>query len=373
MTKAESIAEKYTEAFILPSDPLRPMWNMESIICGKTPRWNYVDNCMITAVLMMYDINENSRLLDYAIKFTDAYVEDDGSIPTMNYADYNLDNINGGKNLFRLWSITGEEKYRLGFEKLWNEQIIRQPRLPSGNFWHKAIYPNQVWPDGAYMALPFMAEYAKLHDLRGVIEDVQRQLTDIRKIMRDPVTGLYYHGYDDTNTMFWADRITGLSKEIWLRSNGWLCAALADVCEILTEKIPIRNQLNELLTALSGYCTDEGMLMQLPAYPSLKGNYPETSGTLLFAYSALKAYRLGICGENIRQSGLKAFEAVTNGYIDNSGDVPVMQNICLVGGLGGESGRDGSAEYYLSEKVIENDGKGVAPYLMTYTELMKKV
>jgi unsaturated rhamnogalacturonyl hydrolase len=122
---------------------------------------------------------------------------------------------------------------------------------------------------------------------------------------------------------------------------------------------------------MCSFCTDDGMLLQLPARAELEGNYPETSGTLLFAYSALKAARLGICGDDIRTAGKKAFNTVTEKYIDNSGDIPLLKNICLMGGLGGDACRDGSAEYYLSEKVVENDGKGIAPYIMAYTELKR--
>ena len=373
MNKSDSIINKYIDNLILTSEPLSPKWNIENIVYGKAPKWNYIDNCMITALLMLYDLESDQRLLDYSVRFMDSYVKKDGSIPTMNYADYNLDNINGAKNLMKLWKLTEEERYRFAFEKLWKEQLIRQPRLSCGSFWHKAIYPEQLWIDGLYMVLPFMAEYGKLHSIRGVVDDVKRQFSDARKITRDPRSGLYYHGYDDTNTTCWADKITGLSHEFWLRSNGWVCAALADTCEIVNRSDECRMILSELLHTLTGYCDDEGMLLQLPARKELEGNYPETSGSLLYAYSALKAARLGICGDDIRQAGLRTFNTVTEKFIDNTSDIPVLGNICLVGGLGGENGRNGSAEYYLSEKVVENDAKGIAPYIMTYTETKKMI
>ena len=373
MNKSDSIINKYIDNLILTSDPLSPKWNIETILCNKPPKWNYIDNCMITALLMLYDLDGDPRLLDYSIKFVNTYVRKDGSIPTMNYADYNIDNINGAKNLMKLWKLTSEERYRFGFEKIWNEQLIRHPRLSCGSFWHKAIYPEQLWIDGVYMVLPFIAEYGKLYNTRGVIDDVKRQFFNVRKITRDPKTGLYYHGYDDTNTMCWADDITGLSREFWLRSNSWVCAALADTCEILPGDDVCTKMLNELLCALAQYCMDDGMLLQLPIHKELENNYPETSGSLLFAYSAMKASRLGICGEDIRKAGLRTFNTVTEKFIDNSGDVPVLSNICLVGGLGGEKKRDGSSEYYLSEKIVSNDAKGIAPYFMAYTETKRIV
>lgn len=371
MTKAENIVSKYTDNLILPSEPLSPMWNKENEIFEKTPKWNYIDNCMITAVLMLYDLTGDKRLLDYSKHFINAYVTEDGNIPTMNYADYNLDNINGAKNLFKLWRIIGEERYRLGFERFWTEQLVRHPRLDCGSFWHKSIYPDQIWLDGSYMALPFLVEYGLLHKSRGIVDDAIRQLWDIRRILRDPDTGLFFHGYDDTNTMCWADKITGLSSEFWLRSNGWMCAALTDCYELLPESDLIRKELSDFLADMSKFCMKDGMLLQLPHRPKLKNNYPETSGSLLFAYSALKSARLGVCGDDIRMIGQRIFDTVTEKYIDNSGDIPILKNICLMGGLGGENNRDGSAEYYLSEKVVENDAKGIAPYIMAYTELKR--
>lgn len=371
MNKPDLIISKYIDNMILPSEPLSPKWNKENMIFEKAPKWNYVDNCMITALLMLYDLTKDDRLLEYSINFINAYVNKDGTIPTLNFADYNLDNVNGAKNLFRLWRITGEERYRLAFERFWTEQLVRQPRLDCGSFWHKSIYPDQIWLDGSYMAMPFLAEYGLLHRSRGIVDDVQRQLWDMRRILRDPYTKLYCHGYDDTNTMRWADRITGLSHECWLRSNGWICAALADCCEIMTECEINRKQLSEAVSALAEYCQEDGMLLQLPARPELKNNYPETSGTLLFAYAALKSARLGICGEDIREAGLRSFNAVTEKFIDNSDNIPVLKNICLMCGLGGENDRDGSAEYYLNEKIVENDAKGIAPYIMAYTEIKK--
>lgn len=370
--KQEQIINGYIDKLILPSDPLCPKWNCESRIFNKPAKWNYIDNCMIRAVLMLYEQTGDSRLAGYAERFMEAYVNEAGEIPAMSFADYNLDNICGGRCLLHMWKKTGDERYYLAAEKLWTVQLREQPRLKCGNFWHKGIYPFQIWLDGAYMALPFMADYGILTDNRSIIDDVAAQLGNIRRLMRDSVTGLYYHGYDETRSMAWSDSSTGLSPEFWLRAMGWLCAALADICEILPEKKELRGMLAELLDALAGY-SDNGMLYQLPARMDYPGNYPETSGTLLFAYSALKAARIGAAGENLASAGEKSFNAVTENYVDISDSgLPVLRNICLMGGLGGERSRDGSAEYYIGERVVENDAKGIAPYIMAYTEIRKR-
>ncbi len=359
------IAEQYTEKLILCSDPLRPLWNRESVLFRKPPRWNYIDSCMISAVLKLYDLTGDKELADYALRFTDAYLLPDGTIPTMSLEDFNLDNLCGGRNLIRLWKMTGDERFRLGYERLYTGQVLRQPRLTCGSFWHKAIYPHQIWLDGAYMALPFVAEYGLITGDRTVINDALRQFDNIRRLMRDPDTGLYRHGYDETRTQLWADRSTGLSPEFWLRSMGWLCAGLADTAELLPDSQLCRSMLCGLLDSAGKYVRD-GMLYQLPVRPELEGNYPETSGTLLFAYAALKASRLGIADKVALGSELLSNTAER--YIRTDGEVPVLENICLMGGLGGENSRDGSAGYYLREPVVENDAKGIAPFLMAYTE-----
>ncbi len=365
-TLIEQTAREYIEKLVLTSAPMRPKWNRENYIFRKQSKWNYMDSCIIRSLLMF----GKDEYIDYAVKFTDSYVDEYGKIPTMNITDYNLDNICGGVNLIKLHRITGDERYRLAYEWLYNEQLKNHPRLKCGSFWHKAIYPNQMWLDGAFMVLPFMAMYGRIKDDRSIIIDAILQMMNIRDVMLDKETGLYYHGYDETKSMLWADEKTGLSSQFWLRSNGWLCAGLAELYEI-TENKEIGEMLKEHLTALSRYVTDEGMLLQLPTRTDLAGNYPETSGTLLFAYGALKGYNLGIVDKAAADIGEKALLTVTEKYTDRSGDIPVLKYICLMGGLGGANNRDGSAEYYLSERIVENEAKGIAPYLMAAAELIK--
>ncbi len=366
----EYTALKYIEKLILPSDTLCPMWNRENFIFRKKAKWNYIDSCMIRSLILLYENTNDSRLIDYVIKFTDTYVNENGSIPTMKSEDFNLDNINGGRNLIYLHRKTGIEKYRLAYEKIYSSQLEVQPRLYCGNYWHKDIYPYQLWLDGVYMALPFLAEYSSINSISDAHEDIINQLSNIQNIMKDEKTGLYYHGYDETRLMNWSDNETGLSSQFWLRSIGWLCAGLADLCELMPENRLCRTMLHDLVLSLEKHLLPDGMLMQLPARHDLEGNYPETSGTLLYAYSAMKSARLGINSLDSAKSGLRSLITITEKYIEFDNDMPILKNICLMGGLGGKQNRDGSAEYYLSERIVENDAKGIAPFLMAYNEFL---
>ena len=366
ISRIRQIAFDYIDRLILTSDPLRPRWNTENFIFRKEPRWNYMDSCIIRALLMFSD--DHSEYTDYALRFVNSYVSPDGTIPTVERSDYNLDSICGGRNLLYLYEKTNDERYLIAAKQLY-EQLVHQPRLSCGSFWHKAIYPNQIWLDGAYMALPFLVAYGKKTGEKSSIDDALNQLKNIRTLMRDDKTGLYYHGYCEPRNMCWSDSKTGLSPNIWLRSNGWLCVGLVDIFE-MTGNIECADMLSDLLEAMCSFLTSDNMLMQLPVLKELGGNYPETSGTLLFSYSAMKAYRLGAVSDEIADAGRRALNTVSERYIVYDGDIPVLRNICLMGGLGGSEGRDGSVEYYLSERVVENDAKGIAPFLMAVSELI---
>ena len=223
--------DRYVFSLIEQSTPERTVWNIERVREGVPTNWNYIDGCMLTALLEMAEICGDDRYFDFVKGFVDAFVGEDGAIRTFRPERRTLDDINEGRVLFPLYKRTGLERYRLGADTL-IKALDGQPRTPEGNFWHKQIYPNQVWLDGIYMAMPFLTLYEKHFGL-GDYSDVLRQVETVRARMRDDATGLYYHGYDASRSAFWADPVTGLSRSFWLRSIGWFAVALA-----LREGIP---------------------------------------------------------------------------------------------------------------------------------------
>ena len=373
----EQLLDEYIDYLMDHSDSEHPAWNLEMIRSGKCNKWNYIDGCMITGILERYEITGEARFLDFADRFLSGFVEEDGRIRTYDPAEYSLDNVNPAKNLFTLYDLTGKEKYRKALE-LVRSQLSTMPRTPEGNFWHKLIYPNQVWLDGIYMALPFYMEYEKRFDAQKDCEDICRQIANVEIRMRDSKTGLYYHGYDASRKMYWADPDTGCSPNFWLRAEGWFILGLVDVLEIMkdlpmgAESVHLQHMLLDLAKALSKYQDPSGLWYQLIALPELAGNYLETSGTALISAALLKAVRLGFLPESFRAVGEKAFYGIVDHRLTKNADgTPCVTGICLVGGLGGEQHRDGSAAYYLSEPVVQNDAKGVGPLLLAYTEMLR--
>lgn len=367
--------DAYVRGLIEKSSPSHTAWNIESVREGRPASWNYIDGCMITALLAMSDITGDARYFDFAEGFIDWFVLDDGTIRTYDRKKYNLDDINEGRVLFPLYAKTGKEKYKKAAENLYR-QIQEQPRTFEGNFWHKAIYPNQVWLDGLYMAQPFYALYETTFG-SGDVSDTLSQIANVRLRMFDEARKLYYHGYDATRTIFWADPVTGCSKNFWLRSVGWFAVALVDLCEILPNGAG-RDRLceifNELIAGVAPYADKEtGLYWQVVDQGGREGNYLETSGSSMLAYSMLKGARLGVLPKEYAAKGEKTFRGIVDKYLSFTDGELNLGGICLVAGLGPEDNprRDGSYEYYISEPVVENDAKGVAPFVLCYTEIKR--
>ena len=116
------------------------------------------------------------------------------------------------------------------------------------------------------------------------------------------------------------------------------------------------------------------MFLQLPALPDELGNYPETSGTLMVAYSLMKGARLGVWpDQSYARKGVEILLAVEATQFRMQDGRLHLGGICKGAGLGpnGNFRRDGSAAYYLSEEVVEDEQKGVGVCMMAYAEYLK--
>ena len=373
------IFEKYIDELVEKSTVDVPAWNIEKALEGKAVGWNYIDGCMILALLEIYQTTGEEKYYEFANAFIDHRVREDGSISGYSVDEYNLDNVNAGKTLFALYDINGKEKYRRAIDLIYS-QVQTQPRTAEGNFWHKKIYPNQVWLDGMYMAQPFYMEYETRFNGKKNYEDIFGQFHNVIEHMLDPETGLYYHGYDASRTVFWCDKETGLSQNFWLRALGWYSMALLDTldkCEVCRECEEeyeyLKQAFVDLTDSMLKLQNESGLWYQLPALGGKEPNYLETSGSAIMAYSLLKGVRLGFLPENYRVYGLKAFRGICNAYLKEKNRQLSLGGICLVAGLGPADNprRDGSFAYYMSEPVVEDDAKGVGPLLLAYTEMRR--
>lgn len=369
------ILDRYIRQLLEKSSPQAPIWNIEKIKQGGKPTWNYMDGCMIKAIIELYHITQKQDYLDFADHFIDYFVKEDGSILSYDPTDYNLDNVNAGKTLFDLYELTGKEKYRKAIDTVYS-QLQGQPRTSTGNFWHKKIYPDQIWLDGLYMAQPFYMQYELTFHKGENCLDSYNQFINVCRLMRDTRNGLYYHAYDDSKTAFWCDKVTGLSDNFWLRALGWYAMALIDTMEVMpaalsAEKGELNRIYRELIDSMLPYQDQEsGMWYQVVNRGGISPNYLETSGSAIFAYAIMKSVRLGFLDESYYSYGQRAFDGICKKYLSEKDGELQLDGICLVAGLGNTEMREGTFDYYMREPIVKNEAKGVAPLILAYIEIM---
>ncbi len=342
-------------------------------------KWNYTTGLELKSFLdaaKRYDLPE---VVDYVRDWADTMATEKGVVYKYKKSNYNVDHICPARIYFDLHDMYGDEdkRYRR-VTRMIREQIDDQPRTQSGEFWHKQIYPHQVWLDGFYMALPFYAEYTKRYapkeEKDSLFADIVHQFTAGAKNTLDPATGLFRHAWDESKSMFWCDPQTGLSAHAWGRANGWYAVALVEVLDYLPAKHPGRqeliDQLNYFLEALPKWADKEtGMWYQVLDCPDREGNYQEATCSIMFTYAFLKGLRMGYIDQSHKEYILGLYPKFIDRFIRENEDGTIsMTDCCAVGGLGGKQMRRGDFEYYLSEPVIENDCKGVGPFIWASLE-----
>ncbi len=340
-------------------------------------KWNYETGLGLMAVVEASRRHFDSDRIGAVQERVDALVRDDGSISGYKLDEYNVDQINAGKVVFELWKITERKKYRDAITLLAG-QMESHPRTPSGSFWHKKIYPNQIWLDGLYMFGPFLARYATETGAAELLDDVCTQVLHVGQSMRDPITGLYYHARDESLSERWSDPVTGLSPHFWGRAVGWLAMALVDILDWIPKGHPRRDPMSDMARVLAQdilhFQTAEGTWMQILDKPEAKGNYPESSASSMFCYFLFKGMRTGLLDRTAYSKAAgRAMSGVIRTFI--SREQPVsgasrlhLGGICKVAGLGGFPYRDGSLGYYLGEPVVRDDLKGLGPFILALSE-----
>ncbi len=363
-----------------PTTSAPPPWSvrMADSVLRRDPvtctRWHYEHGLMLKALEQVWLANGDDRYWRYIKETVDQFVDDAGGIRTYSVTEYNLDQINPGKNLFTLYRLTGDERYRKALYLL-REQLKGQPRTSEGGFWHKLIYPFQMWLDGIYMAAPFYAEFGRTFDEPAAFDDVAHQIILIEKHTRDPRTGLLYHGWDESRQQRWANPETGCSPHFWGRAMGWYAMALVDVLDHFPENHTARVRIIEILanvTAAVARVQDmaTGVWYQILDLAGRLGNYPEASGSCMFVYSIAKAVRKGYLQASWLDVARRGFRGILDNFVAVGDDGLVsLHRICSAAGLGGTPYRDGSYEYYIGEKIVTNDYKGVGPFILAALEM----
>ena len=345
-----------------------------SMRAGQPAKWSYDQGVILKGIEGIWTATGDGKYFNYIQKQMDYFVSDNGNIKGYKADEHNLDNVNNGKLLLLLYRVTGKDKYKKAVDLL-RAQLKDQPRNSEGGFWHKRVYPYQMWLDGLYMAEPFYAEYAMLFHEDTAFNDVAKQFILIDKHTRDPKTGLYYHGWDESKQQKWADKTTGLSPNFWSRSLGWYGMALVDALDYFPASHPQRRELINILNRFAKAFTafqdpKSGLWFDVTDKQSNPKNYKEASASCMLVYTLAKGIRKGYLPASYLQNAKKGYNGILKEFIaaDANGQVDLKGTVA-VSGLGGNPYRDGSFEYYMSEPVVVNDPKGMGAFINCAVEM----
>ncbi|HEX9460859.1 MAG TPA: pectinesterase family protein [Thermoanaerobaculia bacterium] len=360
---AESVMKRTPDPLLLDSDK---------------PKWDYTQGLVLKAMFELYQRTLDERYWKYAKAYYDGMIDADGTIHVYRLDEYSLDRINPGKPLFLLYEKTHDARYRKAIETL-REQLRGQPRNSDGGFWHKKRYPHQMWLDGLYMAAPFLAQYGKVFHAPAAFDEVITQFVLMEKHARDETTGLLTHGWDESREQKWADPKTGRSPAFWGRGMSWYAMGLVETLDFIPPDHPRRGELIAILQRLTEAIhrvqdPKSSVWWQVVDQPGREKNYLESSASAMFTYVLLKSSRLGYIDAKYAAVGRRAYDGLLKEFIevDKDGLVTIHRAVQVVG-LGGdpekERYRDGTYEYYVTEKVRDNDPKAVGPFLFASMEM----
>ena len=335
-------------------------------------KWNYTTGLELKAMLDVSERYGDENIFRYVEGWYDAIIDSTGRITSYKLGNFSTDHICPGRTLFQLYDRTGKEKYRFAMDTL-RRQLSLQPRTPEGGFWHKKIYPQQMWLDGLYMAQPFYAEYTSRYEdaerRDSCYRDILNQFLTVARHTYDPGTRLYRHAWDASRSMFWANPQTGQSDHAWGRALGWYCMAVVDVLPFIPERTEGREELVAILQriweVLPTFADPEtGMWFQVLDRPGEAENYVEASASAMFVYSLFKGLRLGYLDESLRAYAHECYQNLLRTFVTEDGQGRVnLERCCEVAGLGGKDMRRGDYDYYVHERVCANDPKGIGPLI----------
>lgn len=340
---------------------------------GIPRNWNYEQGVQMKAVEQVWYATGDPKYFDFIKRGMDYWFDKDGKLSKYQLDEYNIDHVTPGRGILTLYRVTNDKKYKEAAELI-RSQLKTHPRTKEGGFWHKKIYPWQMWLDGLYMGQPFYAEYSLAWN-EDNWNDIANQFVWMEKHARDPKTGLLYHGWDESKEQRWANKETGLSPHVWGRAMGWYAIALVDVLDYFPKNHPRRAELVAIFQreaeAIAKYQDKKtGVWYDIIDLPERKPNYLESSASAMFVYALAKGIRQGNLPVKYLKTVQTGWEGIKKEFIKELPDGNLdWEGTVSVSGLGGNPYRDGSFEYYMSEKLRTNDVKGLGPAVMAAVEM----
>ncbi len=356
----------------LADTAMNRIWVDDGTPPGIPRSWTYEQGVTSKTMEALWYATGDVKYFNHIKTGMDFWLNEDGTHKDYKLDEYNIDHITPGRAMLMLYKVTGDAKYKKSID-MFRAQLKTHPRTKEGGFWHKKIYPYQMWLDGLYMGEPFYLEYSNFFG-EDNYDDIANQFVWMETHARDKKTGLLYHGWDESRQQKWANKETGLSPHIWGRAMGWYAMALVDVLDLFPKTHPRRAELVAILNreaeAIEKYQDKDGLWWDIVDLPNKPKNYHESSAAAMFVYALAKGVRQGNLPEKYLSVAQKGWQGIKKEFIKELPDGNLnWEGTVSVSGLGGNPYRDGSYDYYMSEKLRTNDAKGLGPAIMAAVEM----
>jgi len=167
----------------------------------------------------------------------------------------------------------------------------------------RRIYPASIWIDSLMMYAATAVVLGRALDDPALTDFGAAQPRIFADALQDGDSQLFRHAFLEAR-----GRTRPRSATFWLRGNGWVAAALADMLEhdhsSRADNVAIFEQLAAAL--MHRQCSD-GLWSTVLGQPS---TYREASGSALVAYGLAKGARLGVLDPSARIAAVRTFDAL---------------------------------------------------------------
>lgn len=336
----------------------------ESFLPAKNYKWRWTHAALLNTIMKEYDHALPAQKPLYL-----AYIKT-AMNKTFAVANGKTPNsVASAMGLAFLYSVTKEEKYKTKAEKVYAD-YLKIRRTKEGAVSHLMLF-TELWDDTMFMIGEFLLKmYAATGDEKYLDEFV-KQFRLHREKLQNKELGLWVHGWDsDDKThctfcseMYWADKQTRRSTELWGRGNGWIVVTLSDALETIPKTNVYWNELarylKEMLVHLPELQEKEtGHWYQLPVHKDEAGNWMESSCTAMFAYGIKAALDLGLVNDTAyRTCVTRAYKGLREYSIKPVGkQYLTTQNVCTGTCVGHK-------EYYFKRKVKTGSPYGLGMFI----------
>jgi len=329
---------------------------------AKLGPWSYTEGLFLYGTYLVYQRTHNTKYLTYMQQWADRFVDANGHL---NNGLGSLDSMQSGNVLLELYKETKQAKYKTAATQIRN-RLKTWPTTKDGGFWHATSRQHQLWADGVYMVLPFLLHYGQIVGEASYTDATAvKQLNIYYSHLNDPATGLLRHAYDESKTQSWANKTTGQAPENWCRAIGWFAMSSIETLDIVPANQAGRaDVLSHLQTLIAGFKRWQdpatGRWFQLPAKPTVNGNWLETSCSSMYTYTISRAVEKGYVDASYKPVAAKGYQGVLT-QVSKAGDVA---NICIGTNVGNQA-------YYLGRPRATNDLHGLGAFLIMNEQLAR--